>query len=456
MTTDNKNMNILGSKQFKKWLDSGNCTSNITAYENNIGYINTIYDSYHELNYLYVVYGDTLYNYAVTLGDRIMPSYMILGEVPISNSHVYNYFINFKDLYDQYIDNMNNFHKIEKLIRETLNNKEIELFTIDSFEKKDTNDIDIIAFTILITTFSKQTIKYNKFASNLDRLIQFLYDIHVNFITDRIIPIKNIYAYIKPIKLNVYLEVVLLDTLTKLCIDNVLPCYDMILHWNIVSYKHTMPGIIQIFQSNNSSIVNFQYSDFDIFHLCYFLYVLHINNCCLLSYQNVKIYKENINSSEHNVFILSAYGESDSYVLKNETVCYLTNLYKFLLGSEFLRTKNNMDSIEIKQYTEKNMKWVNFIIKDIGIEFDTEPTFNMLCILDFYLLADYISQQYANGFSNKTLQNIKQVALDLVNNKSYNDVYHGTTLFKQVFHDYLFSPAHTNNKLCNIYNVNNN
>lgn len=400
---------IGGSKKYIQWLETYDEKTNNPSYS-----LKSVY----ECHLLIIEFDNIRINYGVLFGDYNDPEYISFGQTYVSTDGEYRKYFEktseIQKIYDQY---MQQFHNIEKIIQRMLFKHLIELLSINTVDGR----IDITFYNImilaLIINLSTKDVINNKYDNHVDpkfiNLINYIYDFDSSVLTDPFIQYQHLGSKIIPINNfednnEVFINKIVNEHIIKYGALMFSPFID----WAIIQpitpnfFNNTLlkdiknnTGILLVNMYIGNSLNTSSHSTIEpcnIFELMYGLYALHVNNIvhgdiCLA---NLTI-QETVVKNSVNVYILSEYGEIDTYV--------------------FNTTKYRYHIIDFSKST-----------------YVTENNYQMQYLTDYLDLSNCLLSIYQD---NEILQSLNTLVKKMINQNEKIEL----SIFKKLFSLYLFT-----------------
>lgn len=337
--------NINGSEKFIQWIHI-KTDPYITDYK--------LYNE--DTDLLVIEFNKCRYNYGLIYHNH-EPKFISFG--PTYESYDCEFrtnMIHYQELQSKYDNEMKSFHSLEKMIHTLLNNDSITLTTI-SLKNCSTSftffNIMILAIVINLNVYD---IINNQYEQHIDpvfiKMINMFYDFdssilvkpYIKFenqLCSKIIPITNISD--AKIEFNILI--------TKLATNNV-ATFPIFIDWmfikpitssffnNKLINKKTNTAILLLNQYVGRTINYIDHIEIcHVFELMYSLYALHVR--CNVMHGNVNLtnitfLNTNANANANaNVFILSEFGEYDTYVFPVSNItCYIIDFQNIIIESD--------------------------------------------------------------------------------------------------------------------------
>lgn len=424
------NFNILGgTDKYLNWIQT---YQNKSKNKHSIKLIKN-----YNLFLLIAEFDNIRYNYGIICGESLndLNLFILFGPTYKSyNSEFRANFGTYLEIQDKYNELLNTFNILEKIIHNMVLTQKIQFFTLSlNSAEVFTTYYNVLILSIIINMYTKKIIT-NNYDSNIDhkfvKLIQYIYDFNSSIMTEpyisfsnissKIIPIENIETYKEKefneinihkkinalIKYNVvntfptFIDWTLIKPITINCFNNELLKNGMLTH-NIINYitdndnkndnknehigvpseKNINSYISILYLLENVGNIIYDYSGSieisNVFELMYSLLALHkygisygptyLSN---ITYKVNDLY--NIDNSV-NVYILSEYGEADTYVFKQSKIkCFFIDFCHSSL-SEY---NNEYRSLIQNLQKLKNTKDVNLLLNSAMYILDNSSQFD--------------------------------------------------------------------------------
>lgn len=485
MKKNTKFDNLGGSKKYLEWLDFNK------KYNQPEKSFNLHNDYKYEL--LIAEFDGEIYNYGFIIKLEY-PLYISFGQTHDSNNGEFrSFFMSLVEFQNYYDSMMDSFHNIEKIIELMINNNLLKLVSLDlTTLNKSITFLNIMALILMINLNVKNII-HNKKEHNINqkfiKLIQFIYEYDTSIITinpifikdhlcSKVIPIKDI----EDIKCNEFIEIDInkkitkksfmfakfidwtyIKPLTEIFFNNIELKKKLNNKVDITSFiqdtEHkgikvnniveSYVGILFISEYVGIPLYDIQtldsFTEVHIFELMYGLFLLHSNNVihgniCLSNLTiKEKDFKKDFKQSDVNVFILSEYGEIDTYVCNNNLLqCYIIDFSNAIVNSSYFDDMGDSLLYCQKQYTR-----VSDILESYGISekiINIDEIFHILCFIDYIQLSDCLLKLFKGTSLEIMLYNIYNTSLKILKlflNNIKKDL--ELIFFREIFNDYLFT-----------------
>ena len=208
--------------------------------------------------------------------------------------------------------------------------------------------------------------------------------------------------------------------------------------WIALFYQHVGHSFTDIYTLNKEARIE----PCHLFELMYALYALHMR--CELCHNNIttdNIMYQIIDNNNVNVYILSDYGEKDTYVFNNNIKLYLTDFSESI-------SFQNASSIN-KVIKEEYNKYFN---DDQFITSNQTILFYLICINDYKQLCKcfYKLQPDMKELLDKLLVLLNDMIMMFITEKNIDYIEQINNIFSQLFNEYLFDSNDTEFAIGNI------
>lgn len=487
---------IGGSKKFIQWIESYNGKEN-KSFNVDIKKYHLLreYDIYPMI----AEFDNNKFNYGVLFyNDGNDPQYVSFGQTYDSYDGEYrSYFINYLDLQKEYDNVMGLFNNLEKILHSMIHKKLITLTTINTIQG--TTEVTFYNIMILsvIVNLNVKNIINGLYESHMSptfiKLINYIYDYDSSVLVNPYMKIENqLGSKVTPIE-NIndfnhyeFIEIDINIRISSIIKNNNATMFPLFIDWIFIKpltndffnnklLKDNMSDIIDIYkfikkdntkllgQSVGKNIethigtlfvnqyVGHTMSDIftfykkspiepcHIFELMYGLYVLHVNNIihgdiCLTNLT----FQEKQNMKGVNVFILSEYGEIDTYVFDSNSInCYIIDFSKPIINTKFLeeRTKSQI-------YCQKQNTRIQSLVEQyiqINTLSEIDSIFPALCFIDYINLSNCLQILFKDTNVGSLLVQLEKIATEmLTKNIKLMTENLELDLFKQLFSSYSF------------------
>jgi len=249
-------------------------------------------------------------------------------------------------------------------------------------------------------------------------------------------PIFLDWMFIKPITINFFNNKKLKKNIRNLLEKNTETYIGTIFLNQYVG--HTLSDIFTFYNKCPLTICN-------IFELMYGLFVIH-TKCNIahgdISLVNITFKENNISSNTVNVYVLSDYGEIDTYVFHNNNIsCYLIDFSKSFVNEDFFddTIKDRKEMFLIKQELRINAILKKYI--DIQVTLlNFNRIFSILCIIDYIELGECLKIIFKDTELSKLIDLLINESYKYIQLTDYKNI--ELKLFKSLFNDYGFKNNH--------------
>lgn len=460
-----------GSKKYIQWLKGWKPQKEvIQSYKWNTEY---------EYHLLIAEFNKTKYVYGFLCGSYFSINFVSFGQTYDSyDGECRSHFIPYRELQHIYDSNMDKFHNLEKIIQNMIKQDKLSLITLDlSRGSINFTFYNVMVLAIVINLNVKNVVDniYEKHTNpTFIKLINYIYDFDSsvlvnpyilikNHLCSKVIPVENFDEF----KDNELIEIDINYNMSKIS-DNVPKFID----WSFIKpltssffnnkrLKQTNTDITNFIKKDKTNlgikcekniesyvgvlIVN-QYvghtiSDIFTFHtknviepchifeLMYCLYTMHINNVihgdiCLT---NITFTDNEKNDDGVNVYILTEYGEIDTYVFNNTPIkCYIIDF-----GKAIVSTKDS----------QKQQDRIKYILKKYSISDsrNIESIFPVLCLIDYIELGKCLKLLFKD---TDIISKLESLSIELFKNNIDNPINDlEIQLFKELFNEYSFDKS---------------
>lgn len=500
----NKISEIGGSKKFIQWLETYN---NVEKHDIQKYKLQNDYD----IHLLIVEFDDGKYNYGVLYCIDDEPIFVSFGQTFESYDGEYrSYFMSYSDLQKEYDAVMNLFHNLEKIIQSMIRKNILILTTMNLSKGMTELSFYNIMILAVVVNLNVKNIVNNLYESHIDpmfvKLINHIYDYDSSIIINPYIKINNqIGSKITPIE-NIsdfnhygFSEIEINMRVSDLVTNNHATMFPIFIDWIFIKPITRNFFNNQLLKRNMSDTINIsnlvlnkdtkklgaafgkdietyvgtlflnQYvghtiSDIftfykkcpiepcHIFELMYGLYILHCNNIihsdiCLT---NITFTESQKKINGVNVYILSEYGEDDTYVFDvNPINCFIIDFSKSIVNTKFFE-----DSIKSQIYCQKqNNRIISLIEQFVTIDPlpDIDTIFPVLCLIDYIDLSTCLQVIFKDTDIIPLLTQIYDLSTKLFTKYITSPVENiELALFKQLFDSYLFNKDDINSSINHI------
>lgn len=388
-------------------------------------------------------------NSTVDVTDNI--EFVIFGPTLLSNDGRYQRYISeYSYIQSQYDVNSDKYSKLESIINNMISNETLQLLTVSVLSEKLTY-YNIMILSIVIN-LSVQDIVNHSYEQYMDpvfiKLVKLIYSSDKSILTNPYITFDNICTKIISEKNDDnYNEINTSIQLNKLIASNVVKSFPIIIDWTIINspiFVNKWIVLINQYVGHPLSSASIFNSDFifemcHLFELMYALHVLHMR--CHVVHNDINL--DNItyklkNTNTVNVYILSEYGECDTYVFNSNANIYII---------DFGNSINNTDSDNIK-YNVKNI-YSKYVTDDKFIVDDNDLLFSLLCLNDYKQLCRCFQKIQTNMTEllynmNELLDNI---IMNIITEKNIDYNNQILSMFNNMFNLFLYNDTDVEYKI---------